>query len=226
MDRLHRVTARTYDVTRVPNDVEGRGDLVVVAHARVLITGGARMGADDAQVLHEDVVCRAARFGSQTGRWAQLRTDRAADVLYAARNDVPPSNPDDGLEAWEGVAGALAENVTARAEEVAERLAGALQRNQERETKALRDDAERIQRGIRSRIDEIKRTLDDMGLQLWNEEEKAQLQHNFDLLQGRLDTIRNDIDREIQSVEARYDDLSTFVMPITLTFLHPDVTHA
>jgi hypothetical protein len=27
-------------------------------------------------------------------------------------------------------------------------------------------------------------------------------------------------------VEARYDDLSTFVMPIALTFLHPDVTDA
>ena len=49
-----------------------------------------------------------------------------------------------------------------------------------------------------------------------------QLERNFDLLQRRVDTIRDDIDAEIAAVEARYDDLDTFVMPIALTFLHPE----
>ena len=63
-----------------------------------------------------------------------------------------------------------------------------------------------------------------MGIQLWDDDEKAQLQLNFDLLQDRLDTIRNDIDREIRFVEARYEDLDTFVMPIALTFLRPETS--
>ena len=108
------------------------------------------------------------------------------------------------------------------AEDVANRLAGALKRNQERETKALREDAERIQKGIRKRIDEIKAQLDRIGEQLWEDQEKVQLERNFELLQRRVDTIRDDIDAEIAAVEARYDDLDTFVMPIALTFLHPE----
>lgn len=222
-DRLNRVTARTYDLSKVPEDTDGRGDLVVVAHARVLVTGGTRTGADDAKVLHEDVVARAARFSNKTGRWAQLATDKAADLLYAARTDDVPADRDAALEAWPGVSDALSANLTARAESVARNLADALKRNQERETKALREDAERIQRGIRTRIDEIKKQLDDMGLQLWRDDEKAQLDRNFELLQRRLATIRVDIDREIDAVAARYDDLDTFVMPIALTFLHPEV---
>jgi len=224
-DRLHRVTARTYSVATVPEEIDGRGDLVVVAHARVLVTGGTRTPADDARVLHEDVVARAARFSTKTGRWAQLTTDKAADLLYAARTDDIPRDPEAALEAWPGVADALSANLTARAEGVAKNLAEALKRNQERETKALREDAERIQRGIRKRIDEIKDQLDGMGLQLWEDDEKAQLERNFELLQRRLATIRDDIDGEIEAVEARYDDLDTFVMPIALTFLHPEAIH-
>ena len=219
-DRLKRVTARTYDVGAVAEDIEGRGDLVVVAHARVLVTGGTHTDADDAKVLHEDVVARAARF--RNGRWAQLRTDKATDALYAARTERTPDDADSALEHWTGVADDLAANVTSRAQDVADRLAGALKRNQERETRALREDAERIQKGIRKRIDEIKIQLDEIGQQLWEDEEKVQLERNFELLRRRVDTIRDDIDTEIAAVEARYDDLDTFVMPIALTFLHPE----
>ena len=88
-DRLSRVTARTYDVAKVPEDTDGRGDLVVVAHARVLVTGGTHTATDDAKVLHEDVVARAARY--RNGRWAQLRTDKATDALYAARTEQAPA---------------------------------------------------------------------------------------------------------------------------------------
>lgn len=218
-DRLSRVTARTYDVAQVPSNVDGRGDLVVVAHARVIVTGGTHTDADDAKVLHEDVVARAARF--RNGRWAQLRTDKATDLLYAARTERVPDDPDAVLDEWKGVADDLSANVTSRAQDVADSLAGALKRNQERETKALREDAERIQKGIRKRIDEIKAQLDDIGLRLWDDAEKAQLERNFDVLRRRMDTIRDDIDSEISAVEARYDDLDTFVMPIALTFLHP-----
>lgn len=221
-DRLNRVTARTYDPARVPDGIEGRGDLVVVAHARVLVTGGTHTAGDDAKVLHEDVVARSARFSAKTGKWAQLRTDKATDALYSARTQSTPSDPDVVLDNWAGVADDLSANLTARAEDVANRLAGALKRNQERETKALREDAERIQKGIRKRIDEIKAQLDRIGEQLWEDQEKVQLERNFELLQRRVDTIRDDIDAEIAAVEARYDDLDTFVMPIALTFLHPE----
>lgn len=222
-DRLNRVTARTYDVAKVPEDIDGRGDLVVVAHARVLVTGGTHTDADDAKVLHEDVVARAARF--RNGRWAQIRTDKATDALYAARTERKPDDPDAALEQWAGVAEDLAANLTSRAQDVANNLAGALKRNQERETQALREDAERIQKGIRQRIDEIKRELDEMADQLpldWRDSDKIQLERNFDILMNRVDTIRDDIDGEIAAVEARYDDLDTFVMPIALTFLHPE----
>ena len=219
-DRLNRVTARTYDLTKVPDDIDGRGDLVVVAHARVLVTGGTRTDADDGRVLHEDVVARAARF--RNGRWAQLRTDKATDALYAARTQRAPADADAALEQWTGVAEDLAANVTSRAQDVANSLTSALKRNQERETRALREDAERIQKGIRQRVEEIKGELDRIGVRLWEDDEKVQLERNFDLLQRRVDTIRDDIDSEIAAVEARYDDLDTFVMPIALTFLYPE----
>ena len=219
-DSLHRITARAYDVNRVGRDIDGRGDLVVVAHARVLITGGTHTDADRAKVLHEDVVARAARF--RNGRWAQLTSDRAADALYAARTDRPPADPDAALRHWAGVANKLARNVTDRAEAVAGRLAEDLRSNQGREIKALREDGLRIRQSIRRRIDQIERESSaGRARKLWDEDETLQYVRNFDHLRKRADTISKDLEREIAAIEARYNDIEPFVMPIALTFLHP-----
>ena len=47
-----------------------------------------------------------------------------------------------------------------------------------------------FRRAFGTRIDEIKRELDDIGLRLWEDDEKVQLERNFELLQQRVDTIR------------------------------------
>ena len=221
---LYRVAARRYRPSQVDDPNVEPGDVVVVAHARVLITAGTHLeGSVDATVLHEDVVARAARL--RNGNWSQIRTDVAADRVWAARTDDIPDDPDAALASWAGVADRLAGNVTERAEEVAIQLADDLKANQQRETEALRADAERIQASLRSRIEEITSALDDDAGRLfsgWSEEELAQKRRNRDVLERRLVTIADDIEAEIAAVEARYDDIDTFAMPIALTFLYPE----
>ena len=182
------------------------------------MTGGTHLG-EDATVLHEDVVARAARH--RNGRWAQISTDKAADAAWAARLDGVPADPDRMIELWSGVATPLSENLTSRAQTVAEQLAETLRTNQDREINALREDAQRIREQMRTRVAELADLLENR-LEVWEKEEKDQMRRNLDALRRRLDTIDQDIDRDIEAIAHRYDDIDTFVMPVALTFLAPE----
>ena len=216
--RLSRTTVRTYAPDEVDDVNIEPGDIVAVAHARVLVTGGTHLG-EDATVLHEDVVARAARH--RNGRWAQISTDKAADAAWAARLDGVPADPDRMIELWSGVATPLSENLTSRAQTVAEQLAETLRTNQDREINALREDAQRIREQMRTRVAELADLLENR-LEVWEKEEKDQMRRNLDALRRRLDTIDQDIDRDIEAIAHRYDDIDTFVMPVALTFLAPE----
>jgi hypothetical protein len=220
--QLRRVTARTYDPSVVDDPNVEPDDVVVVAHARVLVMGGTTADAD-AEVLHEDVVARCARL--RNGNWAQIRTDAAADRVWAARSDTVPADPDRVLERWHGVAEPLSNNLTDRANTVADQLAENLRGARDREIKALREEGDRIARDLRHRVTELTDELDrDAGrlFSEWSPEELAAKRRNRDRLEQRLGTVSFDFERAVAAISDRYDDVTTFVMPIALTFLHPE----
>lgn len=218
--RLNRITARGWrptDATREDTNLED-ADLIVVAHARILITGGIGSG-QDAKVFHEGVVARAARY--RNGRWAQIDSDRAADRAWSARTDNVPDDPDEVLDLWEGVAENLGVALGTRAQALAERLADDYRKDRDRIIRGYEEQAARIQTSIRQRLDEIRERLSEHA-GFWDADERDQLARNFDSLKDRLNTIGTDIESEIAAVRAQYETTDTFTMPIALTFLHPE----
>lgn len=212
-DQLHRVTSRYYDPHRIEGDYDWIGHLAAVAHARVLITGA------DGNRLHEQVVARAARFRS--GRWAQLDADLHADLLWeASEPDQAPA--DEALLAeWGKVADNLLENLTARGHRVAEIKQKALEARMESELEALENDVDRAAGEMREALDRIRGHLDRPQAGLFDAEESAQLQSDFDRLNARYQTIRDKVRSEIETVRDRYVTQDVRVFPIAVTFLHP-----
>ena len=212
-DQLHRVTSRGYDPTTVEGDYDWIGDLAVVAHARVLITGA------DGNRLHEQVVARAARF--RGGRWAQLDADVHADVLWAARLPGAVAADRELQTQWDKVADDLVTNLEKRGQRLAEIKQKALQSRMDEELARLQSDVDRAAEAMRQALDRTRRQLDQAQLTFFDTQETQQLELDYDRLEARHDTLREKVHREIASVRERYATQDVRVFPIAVTFLHP-----
>ncbi len=212
-DQLHRVTSRAYDPARVEGDYDWIGDLAVVAHARVLITGA------DGNRLHEQVVARAARF--RDGRWAQLDADVHADRLWAARLPEAVSADRELHARWDRVASDLVTSLERRGQRLAEIKQKALQARMEDELTRLESDVDRAAVAMREALDRTRSQLDSAQISLFAEEEAEQLERDYDRLHARYATIRDKVQTEITSVRERYATQDVRVFPIAVTFLHP-----
>lgn len=212
-DQLHRVTSRHYDPSKVEGGYDWIGDLAVVAHARVLITGA------DGNRLHEQVVARAARY--RDGRWAQLDADIHADRLWTARMaDAAPADAELRTQ-WGRVSDDLVANLEKRGQRLAEIKQKALQSRMEEELTRLESDVERAAAAMRDALDRTRTRLDDAQQSLFAEEESTQLQLDYDLLAARHETIFGKVKRETDEVRKRYATQDVRVFPISVTFLHP-----
>lgn len=212
-DQLHRVTSRAYDPADVEGDYDWIGDLAIVAHARVLITGA------DGNRLHEQVVARAARF--RDGRWAQLDADVHADRLWAARLPDPVTADQELHAQWDKVATDLVTNLERRGQRLAEIKQKALQARMEEELARLESDVDRAASAMREAVDRTRAQLDSAQLTFFDEEETQQLELDYDRLHARYETIRGKVHKEIASVRERYATQDVRVFPIAVTFLHP-----
>ncbi|MBY5162097.1 DISARM system SNF2-like helicase DrmD [Salsipaludibacter albus] len=215
-DQLHRVTSRAYDPAAVEGDYDWIGDLAVVAHARVLITGA------DGNRLHEQVVARAARF--RDGRWAQLDADVHADGLWAARRPDAVEADRELHAQWDKVAEDLVSNLERRGQRLAEIKQKALQTRMEEELARLESDVDRAADAMREALDRTRNQLDSAQISLFADDEAEQLEHDYDRLQARYETIRDKVRTEITSVRERYATQDVRVFPIAVTFLHPHLS--
>lgn len=212
-DQLHRVASRQYNQTAIDGGYDWIGNLAVVAHARVLITGA------DGNRLHEQVVARAARY--RDGRWAQLDADLHADLLWEARLPEAVTADQDLLAEWGRVAASLLENLTARGRRVAEIKQKNLQTRMDTELQALEADVDRAADDMRDALDRIRKQLDQPQASLFDEEVAVQLQTDFDRLNSRYTTMREKVRAEIDQVRSRYATQDVRIFPIAVTFLHP-----
>lgn len=212
-DQLHRVTSRHYDPGAIADRYDWVGELAVVAHARVLITGA------DGNRLHEQVVARAARF--RNGRWAQLDADLHADLLWQARLETAETADAHLLDQWDKVADDLLEALTRRGTRVAELRQKDLSDRMEGELSALEADVDRAASEMRGALDRIRSQLDRPQASLFDEEEAAQLEGDFDRLNNRYRSVHEKVRAEIEHVRARYATQDVRVFPIAVTFLHP-----
>ncbi|MDP9389480.1 MAG: DISARM system SNF2-like helicase DrmD [Actinomycetota bacterium] len=207
---LARVTART-----VPpmGEVLEVGDIGVVCHARLVITGA------DGHRLHEELVVAGGRLRS--GRFARIDTLRDLEALLRSAAGVPYGT--DGMREvvqwWDRVVEpGLARALERRSEVVQESKQRELAERADAETEAIRSVLGDLRRQITADLDRLDAERNEQ-LNLFNEPEREQSQRDLDALRRRLDEIPEEIEREVAAVRRRFTDPESHIFPAAVTVL-------
>lgn len=212
-EALSRVTARRMTDTALPDGHPARGHLAVIAHARVVITGG------DGSRLHEGVVRVGGRLAD---RFARFDTLEKTEQAWAARTDEPVANTRMLADAWPRIADALLDAVHKRGDEVARQKNRDLEKRVHSETTQVTGVLNDLRATIQARLDEIAAGEADPQLSLFHADERAQFDRDRAALQRRLDEIPGEIDQETKALADRYAARDPRVFPIAVTFLVPE----
>jgi superfamily II DNA or RNA helicase len=213
--RLARVTAR--HVPPLP-DVLEIGDVGVVCHARLVITGA------DGHRLHEELVLAGGRLRS--GRWSRIDTLRDIGTLLRSADDQPvaPEEIADVVRWWDSVVDPGVDRaLDRRSESVQETKRRELTDRSEAEADAVRTILTDLQRQITADLDALAADRFEQ-LSLFSVPEREQSQRDIDALRRRLSEIPHEIEREVEAVRRRFTDPECHVFPAAVTLLIPGET--
>ncbi len=207
--KLFRVTARQVADSALDTPA-------VVAHARLVVTGG------DSQRLHEEIITAGGFI--REGRFRRMNVGETQSALDAATEKPVSAEVQQTLiKLWGSIEGSLVAAVEARMQD---RLYGMQKLLEERAAKESSD--------IRSVLTELKKNIDlelerlekpSIQLELFSnfkQEEIAQFNRNQSALKARLEQIPAEIEKEVELVEQRYADPTPRVFPVAITFLVPE----
>jgi hypothetical protein len=204
---LSRVTARI-----VP-DAE-LTELVIAAHARLVITGrgGHR--------LHEEVINAGGRVAA--GRFSRegYGVNEMVRVLAAAGDDMPPMHIREALAAaWpnfeEQLLGALATRAGARADGLAKALADKV----EDDVAVMRSVLEGLRSSILAELADLERP--EQLVFEFDTDERAAFSRDLEALRARAEAIPAEIEREEVAIRSRHEDQALRIFPAAVTFLVP-----
>lgn len=226
-DELNRVTARLYDDTQLSDDHPAGGNVAVVAHARVVITGG------DGSRLHESVVAIGGRHEEQ---WARFDTLRETREVWAARRDEAPEDPDRLVALWPEVSESLLKGLYDRGQEVARQMSDRLDKRRREEEQRFRQLIDELSERAEESLGELRRKnaeaqqaprlfdSEDWDEQGWDDEQIRQLELDIRALRSQVEDLADIADEEIEAVRRRYDVRDPRVFPMSVTFLVPAST--
>jgi superfamily II DNA or RNA helicase len=201
---LHRVTAQ-----RVPNYVLDAP--AVVAHARLVVTGG------DSQRLHEEIITAGGVI--RAGRFRRLNVGEVEKALQSATDAPVGAQMQQRLATiWPEMRSALVRALEVRVEE---RTVGMQRLLRERAAREMGDVAAVLQELAQA----IENELDDpevRQLALFTDNERSQLTRNTEALRARLAQIPNEIEAEQAAIRERFADPQPRLFPVAVTFLVPE----
>lgn len=202
---LGRVTARVAEVD----------ELVVVAHARLVLTGA------DGRRLHEEVICAGGRVA--VGRFARYNVGQLRAAQDGATDDdAPPRTHPQLVAMWPAIAEPLWAAVQARGSERAQSLARNLADSESAEVATITQVLTELGRTIGAQLEELGRdTEHQLELALFTSDEREQYGRDTDALRRRLEQIPAEIEREAQAIARRYADPVPRVFPAAVSFLVP-----
>lgn len=204
--RLGRVGARVADVD----------EPVVIAHARLVITGG------DGHRLHEEVIQAGGRISR--GRFARYNVGQVRHALAAATpDDAGATVKGELVDLWDSLAGPLYDAVEARGRERADSLARTLAERSANDTDTIAAVLTDLRSTIEAQLEELE---GDREVQLtldFDVDEREQFRRDVDALRRRLDDIPAEIEREQEAIRRRYADPFPRIFPAAVTFLLPAV---
>jgi hypothetical protein len=203
---LSRVTARV-----VPDDA--LQELVVVVHARLVVTGtrGAR--------LHEEVIEAGGRLAA--GRFSRqgYGPQRIRELLASTTVEMPPPQVREALtDAWPTIEGPLREALASRATERGESLQKRLESKVDEETATMRAVLTDLRKTI---LDALGEMAKPEQLELFDRAEREQFDHDMGALKARAEAIPQEIEREQESIKSRYERRDLRLFPAAVTFLVP-----
>ena len=200
---LHRVTARV-----APDHL--LGELAVVAHARLVITGG------DSQRLHEEIITAGGEIRQGVFRRFESLT-RMGEALDAATAAMPAPAVLAKLRAlWPTIEQPLDRSLDVRGRERAQSLERQLMQRRDKELADIRSVLEELARTIETELSE-----EPQQLALFAPDEHEQYQRNTDFLRLRLAQIPAEIADEQALIEQRYVNQQVRLFPVAVTWLIP-----
>jgi len=202
---LHRITARVVSNTALNAPA-------AIVHARLVVIGG------ESDRLHEEIIAAGGLI--HDGRLQRMGQNDLNAALDAAED--ANEQPSDAMltrlrQLWPQLVGpamsALDVRMRARVESVQKLL-----------TERATQEAENISAVLMELHRAIERELKEpelLQLELFNSEERNQVERNRDALQLRLTQIPQEIEAERKAVAARYADPQPRLFPVAITFLVP-----
>ncbi|HEX2915466.1 MAG TPA: DISARM system SNF2-like helicase DrmD [Chloroflexia bacterium] len=204
--RLNRVTACI-----VPDSVLSTP--AVIAHARLLVTGG------DSQRLHEELLTAGGQI--RQGHFAAISQAETVRLLDKVSSQPVSAEVEKTLqELWEKLQVPLYTALETRLEE---RRAGLFKQLHEREAKEKRD-IQTILLELKKNIEsEMKPLLGNRQLVMegFNTSEREQFERNFSALQTRLNQIPAEVEQEHKVISRRFAEPKFRLFPVAVTFLVP-----
>ena len=209
---LSRVTARTYDPNLLPDHHPAKGHLSVVAHARVVITGG------DGSRLHESVVKIGGRYAQ---RWARFDSLTQGDQVWAARTSNAEPDTEMYPVLWEEIRESLLKGLYDRGEEVARQMAARLDSRKAEEEARFDEMVAEMTSRAHETMTKLKDDADGQ-LSLLPPAEQDQWELDLKILSKQIEDVQGIRDAEKAAIAARYDVREPRVFPMSVTFLTPE----
>ena len=192
------------------------GDVGVICHARLVITGA------DGHRLHEELVVAGGRV--RNGRFGRIDTLRELDQLLGSAGDMPTdtSKIEDAIHWWASVVDpGLTKALDRRSETVQDSKTRELKERADVEAEAVRTVLTELQRQINADLDKLAEERSEQ-LSLFTEPEREQSQRDLDALRRRLEEIPDEIVREMAAVRRRFTDPESHIFPAAVTLLIPE----
>jgi SNF2 family DNA or RNA helicase len=204
--RLNRVTARVVPDLALQH-------LAVVAHARLVVIGG------DSQRLHEEIISAGGLI--REGRFTRFGSGKEMrDFLAAARDDEPTDAVKRKLTAlWARIAEPLHQALESRKSDRTDGLKKLLKDREDKEVADITAILSELRQAIQGQLDDP--FYRETYLPGFAPAEQEQFERNVDSLRRRLTEIPNEIEKESESIRARFADPQPRMFPVAVTFLVP-----
>jgi hypothetical protein len=205
---LHRVTARI-----VPNHALNAP--AVVGYARLVVVGGGRYR------LHEELITAGGTltYGDRPS-FKRMNVGELNTALDASEARLPRENLLESLtHHWDVFAPSLRAALDARMSERVDTITKQLEERRVKEADDVRAILTELETSIRRELNAPEAAQNFLPGFAPNERE--QYQRDITALHARLAQIPVEIEREQESVTARYADLQPRLFPVAVTFLVP-----
>ena len=201
---LHRVAVRL-----APDHLAS--DPVVVAHARLVITGR------DSHRLHEEIISAGGEI--RQGRFRQLNVGQVQALLDGALDREPAAEVKKRLAAlWPELAPSLVQALESRMRDRANSLSNTLALRADKEVADITAILRELERAIQAELQQPE----VVQLELFSTAEREQYSRNVALLQARLGQIPGEIAQETAQIRAQFAEPQPRMFPVAVTFLVPE----